>query len=216
MRRSRFSFKEHFPILEFRLLRGPFALIKVGDRNLELIRVNRVKGKFIITRNGVFELDGEYELRLFNQSFYLYNLHNSKPLSLRAIEEIQKDWRERKFSRITSELKRVDDAISADETAKQQGMSSHASNSSLKVLEHMSKSQEKGELHNETIKFLVDHKTFDESDVKLILADALTEKKLNPMMSNNVGTTLPTVIFSAIGIAVVILMMNLPHWLHWF
>ena len=212
MKRSSFSFKEHFPILEFRLLRGPFALIKVGDRNLELVKVNRVKGKFIITKNGVFELDGEYENRLFNQSFYLYNLHNSKPLSLRAIEEIQKEWRDRKFSTITNELSKIDTAIEADSKTNEDKKSA----SSLKILEHISKSQEKGELHNETIKFLVDHKTFDESDTKLILADALTERKLNPVMSNSVGTSLPTLIFAGVGITVVFIMMNLPHWLGWF
>ena len=77
-----FSLKGHIPFLEIRIMHGPMVFLKNGDRNIEIRKVQRVQGKFWESKDGVFELDGEYEYKLFGQAIYFFNFFNSKPISI--------------------------------------------------------------------------------------------------------------------------------------
>lgn len=108
---GKFSLKGHFPILEFKLMRGPMILLKIGDRQIELRRAIRHQGKYFITKDGVFELDGEYSYNLAGQQVLIYNLFNSKPISLTGIERVQQLYREKKAGLLVRELERINSAV---------------------------------------------------------------------------------------------------------
>lgn len=195
----------HFPILEYKLGLGPYALIKIGDRNLELIHVQRVMAKFLITKYGVFELDGEYEYKFEGQPLYIFNFNNAKPISLRAIEELQDMWKRNDMDTLGDHIETVETAI---EQAKNQ-------DSPVRILKSL-KHKEGSSMSQHTAKFLVDYRIYDDKDTKLLISDSVLSKKAIETWSKPVGTNMPTAIFAGIGIAAVLLMQQLPHWLHFF
>ena len=77
------------PLFEIKLSKKPIAIIKMGDRNVSFIKINKYNSKYFTTKDGqTYELDDEYEYRYKKTGVYFYNFSNSKPLSLSSISEI--------------------------------------------------------------------------------------------------------------------------------
>lgn len=190
-----FALKGQIPILEMKAFQGPFVFLKVGDRQLEIRQVKRVQGKFWESSDGVFELDGEYEYKLWGSAVYFYNLYNSKPISISGIEQVQKIYRERKMSRLVTALQEIYDAVKGEK----KGIYSpiHA----LKKLSEV----ETG-LPLEDQKFLVDYISYNKDDLKLQNIKEMTQKKLNMNLSMKIITIFPMLIFAGIGITAVVIM----------
>lgn len=203
---GRFSLKGHFPILEFKLLKGPMIFMKVGDRQIELRRAIRHQGKFFIIKDGVFELDGEYGYNLGGQSCLFYNLFNSKPISIQGIEKLQILYRQRKASVIVRELDRINTAIESS-IERKFGDPIHA------MAELYSRRPE--ELNHREQQFLINYRTFDKDDLKLLNTDKMNGKKVDVGLSLKVPTILPLLLMSIIGIGIVILMTQFNP-LKWF
>lgn len=67
----------------------PIAIIKMGDRSLQFVKINKTDAKYFTTKDGmVFEVDDEYEYRFRKTGIYFYNHSNSKPIDLMAINEV--------------------------------------------------------------------------------------------------------------------------------
>ena len=82
------------PLFEIKLSKKPIGIIKLGDRNIKFIRINKTDAIYITTKDGmVFELDDEYEYRYRKTGIYFYNHSNSKPLDLKSINEIDESLR---------------------------------------------------------------------------------------------------------------------------
>jgi len=72
-----------------KLSKKPIAIIKMGDRNVSFVKINKYNSKYFTTKDGqTYELDDEYEYRYKKTGVYFYNFSNSKPLSLSSISEI--------------------------------------------------------------------------------------------------------------------------------
>ena len=79
------------PLFEMKLSKKPIAIIKMGDRNVSFVKINKYNSKYFTTKDGqTYELDDEYEYRYKKTGVYFYNFSNSKPLSLSSISEIDK------------------------------------------------------------------------------------------------------------------------------
>ena len=77
------------PLFEIKLSKKPIAVIKMGDRNVSFVKINKYNSKYFTTKDGqTYELDDEYEYRYKKTGVYFYNFSNSKPLSLSSISEI--------------------------------------------------------------------------------------------------------------------------------
>ena len=77
------------PLFEMKLSKKPIAVIKMGDRNVSFVKINKYNSKYFTTKDGqTYELDDEYEYRYKKTGVYFYNFSNSKPLSLSSISEI--------------------------------------------------------------------------------------------------------------------------------
>ena len=77
------------PLFEMKLSKNPIAIIKMGDRNVSFVKINKYNSKYFTTKEGqTYELDDEYEYRYKKTGVYFYNFSNSKPLSLSSISEI--------------------------------------------------------------------------------------------------------------------------------
>ena len=77
------------PLFEMKLSKKPIAIIKMGDRNVSFVKINKYNSKYFTTKDGqTYELDDEYEYRYKKTGVYFYNFSNSKPLSLSSISEI--------------------------------------------------------------------------------------------------------------------------------
>lgn len=196
---GKFSLTGHFPILEFKAMKGPMIFLKSGDRQIELRKAVRHQGKFFQTNDAVFELDGEYSYNAGGQSALFYNLYNSKPISLIGIEKIQRLYRQRKAHLIVRELSRIDTAIEAS-------AEKHYTDPIKAMKELYSKIPE--EITQADQKFLIDYRTFDKNDLKLQNVTKMNAKKVNTGMSTKVPTILPMMIIAGIAIAVVVFMMK--------
>jgi len=197
---TNFSLKGHLPVLEMKIMHGPMVFLKVGDRQLQLKKVWRVQGKFWESEDGVFELDGEYEYKLFGQAVYWFNLFNSKPISLSGIEQVQKLYKQRKFHLLLEPLEKIYNAV------KNQKLGIY---SPIHALKEISKA-ETG-LPQEDEHFLVDYISYNKDDLKMQNIKEMTEKKLNKNISYNVKTIFPTLIFSGIGgLAVIMMLLVMP------
>jgi hypothetical protein len=183
---GKFALKGHFPILEFKLMRGPMVFLKVGDRQIEIRKANRIQGKYFQTQEGIFELEGEYEYRLMGQSCYIHNLYNSKPISLSGIEKIQRLYRNNKAELVTKELDRINTAIQSAT-----GMGAYVD--PIKAMKEIQK-HTPDELSRDDQKFLVDYKTFDKDDLKLLNIQKMTDKRVHSGMSTKVSAILPMLI----------------------
>ena len=78
-----------FPYYEIKSSSKPIAIIKTGDRQLEIVKISKIYSKYFTTATGgVFELDDQYEYKYNKTGIYFYNFSNSKPLSLTALNDI--------------------------------------------------------------------------------------------------------------------------------
>lgn len=178
-------------------------LLKVGDRQIEIVRAKRFQKKYFMMNDGIFELDGEYENRLMGQSFFIYNMYNTKPISIDGIEEIQKEYRNGNMTKIYRETERVHTAITETMTQEDKSFTNP-----IKVLQNLEekRGKDKDSLSKETQKFLVDYKFFDKSDMKLQNIDRMLAKKINSMLSYRVMTTGPILFMSLIAMGIIGLM----------
>ena len=77
------------PLFEMKISGRPIAILKTGDRQLQFIKINKINFKYFATKEGIYELDDQYEYRYKKKvSVFFYNFHNSKPISLMAVDEI--------------------------------------------------------------------------------------------------------------------------------
>lgn len=194
---GRFSLTGHMPILEMKLMKGPMLFMKVGDRQIEVRKANRFQGKFIQTKDGVFELDGEYAYNASGQSVMFFNLFNSKPISLQGIEKLQKLYREKKAHLIVRELERIDSAIEAS-------AEKHWSNPINAMKELYTKKPD--EISQADQKFLIDYRTFDKNDLKLMNTAKMSSRNVNKGMSTKVPTVLPILLLMGIAMGAIVMM----------
>gem|GEM_PF-3778833 len=199
---GRFALKGNFPMLEWIYSAGPMILLKVGDRQIEIVKAKRFQKKYFMMNDGIFELDGEYENRMNGQSFYIYNMYNTKPISIDGIEELQKEYREGNMSKVYRETERVYNAITQIMTTDKDKSFTNPIKV-LQTLEETRSKDSKGTLSKETQKFLVDYKFFDKSDMKLQNIDRMLAKKINGMLSYRVMTTGPILLMSLIAMGII-------------
>jgi len=194
---GKFSLKGHFPIMEFRLMRGPMVLMKVGDRQLELRKVTRHQGKYFKTIDGIFELDGEYAYNLSGQQLLIYNLFNAKPISITGIERVQQLYREKKASLLVKELERINSAVEASSEKRYQDP--------IHAMAELYKGKP-DELNRQTQKYLIDSRLFDKDDLKLQNTAMMNARNVNKGLSLKVPTIIPLLLMSVIGIMTVVVM----------
>lgn len=203
---GKFSLKGHFPILEFKFMRGPMVLIKIGDRQLELRKAVRHQGKYFITKEGVFELDGEYSYNLAGQQLLIYNLFNSKPISIAGIEKVQKLYRDRKAAILVRELERINNAVESGAEKKY--------TDPIHAMAELYKGKPE-ELSRQTQKYLIDSRLFDKDDLKLLNTEKMNSKNVNKGLSLKVPTIIPLLLMSLIAITIVGIMSQVNP-LRWF
>lgn len=203
---GRFSLVGHFPIMEFRLFKGPMIFLKVGDRQIELRKAVRHQGKYFLTKDGVFELDGEYAYTLSGQQCLIYNLFNSKPISLQGIEKVQKLYRQKKAGILVKELERINNAIEAGAEKKY--------TDPIHAMAELYKGKPE-ELSAQDQKYLIDSRVFDKDDLKLQNTAMMQAKKVNVGLSLKVPTIFPTLIMMGIAITGILLLTQINP-LKWF
>jgi len=203
---GKFSLKGHFPILEFKLMRGPMVLMKIGDRQLELRKAVRHQGKYFITKDGVFELDGEYSYNLAGQQVLIYNLFNAKPISISGIERVQQLYRDKKASVLVRELERINSAVESGAEKK--------FTDPIHAMAELYKGRPE-ELSRQTQKYLIDSRLFDKDDLKLLNTEKMNSKNVNKNLSMKVPTIIPSLLMMVIGISVVLIMSQFNP-LRWF
>lgn len=196
---GKFSLKGQFPILEWIYSSGPMVLLKVGDRQIHVVKAKRFHGKYFMMNDGIFELDGEYEYRLNGQSFYVYNLYNTKPISIDGIEEIQTEYRKGNMGKIYRATERIHSAIEQATTDKDKAFTNP-----IKVLQNLEekREQDKDGFSQKTQQFLVNYRFFDKSDMKLQNIDRMLAKKINSGLSYRVMTTGPIILISMIAVGI--------------
>ena len=192
-KRPSFAIKGHFPIMEVLLGGGPIILMKNADRSLEVMKAKKIAGKFIETNIGVFEIDGEYEHR-FNKvaSFYVFNVHNSKPLSLSALESIQNYYKNNQTSIIVQELAKIQKTVEIEKDP----LSSMA-----KVFK-----EENSVIDDQTKKFLIEYLTFNKDDVKLLIQNRRKTKHPKFDQTKPISTIFPVLVIGMIATIVLIVM----------
>ena len=192
-----FSIWHNFPILEIIWSNNPIAIIKTGDRDLQVIKIKKILGKFFITRFGVFELDSKFEYRVGKQAVYLYNQTNSKPLSLPALQKVQEMYRKNDIGDLVKEMQKIDIAI------KEANLSDP-----LKILEYITKEKGGGAIDLATEKWLMGYRAYDPASIRVLLTQAHQAKKAIESMSPTVKAVLPMVIIMGVVIGFAILVMN--------
>ena len=59
------------PLFEMKLSKKPIAIIKMGDRNVSFVKINKYNSKYFTTKDGqTYELDDEYEYRYKKTGVY--------------------------------------------------------------------------------------------------------------------------------------------------
>lgn len=201
----------HFPIWEFINSPSPLVFIKIGDRQIDLINVKRINGKFFHTKLGVFELDGEYECVMMGQPFYIYNLQNGKPISLRHIERIQALYRTNKTLELTEILSTISENLEKGLASKMHDEDEEEQTyeydrvTPLEALRTILKSRPKF-IEEDDIKFIINYKWFDMSDLKIFNFIKISEKNTEKDISKKIPTIIPMVIVSVIGISTVMVL----------
>lgn len=171
--------------------------MKVGDRQIELRKAVRHQGKYFQTKEGVFELDGEYAYEMAGRMCFFYNLFNSKPLSLRGVETVQRLYREKKAGQLVRELERINTAILSGPENKYVDPI-HA------MKELYTKRPE--EIDQASQKWLIDQRIFDKDDLKLLNISKMNAKKITGGNSLKVPTIFPSLLMMVIGISIVLTM----------
>lgn len=171
------------------------VILKTGDRHLEIYQANRIEGKFFFTKYGVFELDGEHEYRMSNNSVYFYNLHNAKPISIQGIERIQKFYREKKAGLIVKELTIINQALKEHSDP-------------LEAMDVVFQKNKDSALSEDDIKFLIDYRTYYVDDVGQLVLDRMDDRRPFKNMSGMVKTYFPIILFGSIGIGITLFLRS--------
>lgn len=192
-----FAIKDNFPILEIIWSNRPIAIIKTGDRDLEIRKIKKVLGKFFMTPYGVFELDSKYEYRFGKQAIYLFNATNSKPLSIPALEKIQQMYAKQDIGDLVHEMQKIDSAIKDANLT-----------DPLKILEYIVKEKGGTAIDLATEKWLMGYRAYDPASVRVLLTQAHQAKRAIETLSPTVKAVLPMVIIAGVVIGFAILVMN--------
>jgi len=159
------------PLFEMKLSKKPIAIIKMGDRNVSFVKINKYNSKYFTTKDGqTYELDDEYEYRYKKTGVYFYNFSNSKPLSLSSISEIDdvmKDVGESELFNKERFMATVGQDPSIDVT-------------NLNIPKDISK-----DMSPQTKRFLQDHATDDETAKTDMMINVHTQRKPIPKYSPN-------------------------------
>ncbi len=200
MKLNQIGLISHFPIWEFINSPAPLVFTKIGDRQIDLINVKRINGKFFHTKLGVFELDGEYENTMMGQPFYIHNLQNGKPISLRHIEKLQDLYRTNNTIELTDTLAVISEQI---EKGMEYDMDSedvpYSYVSPLEALKIIRKQKPKF-LDDDDIKFIINYKAFDMADLKIFNFKKISEMKPDKDESRKILTIMPMIVVAVIGI----------------
>lgn len=98
-----------FPFFEISRSGKPIAIIKTGDRQLEMVKITKMYSKYFATKTGgIFELDDQYEYKFNKTGIYFYNFSNSKPLSLISLNDIDKTLRKTGDSELINKQKLIE------------------------------------------------------------------------------------------------------------
>jgi hypothetical protein len=158
------------PLFEIKLSKKPIAIIKMGDRNVTFVKINKYNSKYFTTRDGqTYEIDDEYEYRYKKTGIYFYNFSNSKPISLSAINEIDVVMRDVGESELFN---------------KDRFMSSVGSDPSIDVSTLNIPKDIAKDMTPETRRFLQDHATDDETSKTEMMINVHVQKKPVPKYSS--------------------------------
>lgn len=193
-----FTLHKNFPILEIIWSNSPIAIIKTGDRDLEVRKIKKVLGKFFITPYGVFELDSKYEYRIGKQAVYIFNATNSKPLDIPSLAKIQQMYEKQDVADLVKEMQKIDQAI------KEANLTDP-----LKILEYIVKEKGGTAIDLATEKWLMGYRAYDPASIRVLLTQAHQAKKAIESLSPSVKAVLPMVIVAGVVIGIAVLVTNI-------
>ena len=193
-----FTLHKNFPILEIIWSNSPIAIIKTGDRDLEVRKIKKVLGKFFITPYGVFELDSKYEYRIGKQAVYIFNATNSKPLDIPSLAKIQQMYEKQDVADLVKEMQKIDQAI------KEANLTDP-----LKILEYIVKEKGGTAIDLATEKWLMGYRAYDPASIRVLLTQAHQAKKAIESLSPSVKAVLPMVIIAGVVIGLAVLVTNI-------
>ena len=158
------------PLFEMKLSKSPIAIIKMGDRNITFVKVNKYNSKYFTTKEGqTYELDDEYEYRYKKTGIYFYNFSNSKPISLSALNEIDNVMKDSGESEL----------FNKDRFMQSVGNDPSIDVSTLNIPKDIA-----GEMTPDTKRFLQDHATDDETSKTDMMINVHTQKRPIPKYSS--------------------------------
>ena len=147
----------------------PIAIIKMGDRQVSFVKINKYNSKYFTTKDGqTYELDDEYEYRYKKTGVYFYNFSNSKPLSLASISEIDDVMRDVGESELFNK-ERFMSTVGQDPSINVEN---------LNIPDDISK-----DMTPATKRFLQDHATDDETSKTDMMINVHTQSKPIPKYS---------------------------------
>jgi hypothetical protein len=154
-----------------KLSKKPIAIIKMGDRNVSFVKINKYNSKYFTTKDGqTYELDDEYEYRYKKTGVYFYNFSNSKPLSLSSISEIDDVMKDVGESELFN---------------KERFMATVGNDPSIDVTKLNIPKDISQDMTPETKRFLQDHATDDETSKTDMMINVHTQKKPIPKYSSH-------------------------------
>ena len=157
------------PLFEIKLSKKPIAVIKMGDRNVSFVKINKYNSKYFTTKDGqTYELDDEYEYRYKKTGVYFYNFSNSKPLSLSSISEIDEVMKDVGESELFN---------------KERFMSTVGNDPSIDVEKLNIPKDISKDMTPATKRFLQDHATDDETSKTDMMINVHTQSKPIPKYS---------------------------------
>ena len=147
----------------------PIAIIKMGDRQVSFVKINKYNSKYFTTKDGqTYELDDEYEYRFKKTGVYFYNFSNSKPLSLASISEIDDVMRDVGESELFNKERFMSTV----------GQDTSINVENLNIPDDISK-----DMTPATKRFLQDHATDDETSKTDMMINVHTQSKPIPKYS---------------------------------
>ena len=159
------------PLFEMKLSKKPIAIIKMGDRNVSFVKINKYNSKYFTTKDGqTYELDDEYEYRYKKTGVYFYNFSNSKPLSLSSISEIDDVMKDVGESELFN---------------KERFMATVGNDPSIDVEKLNIPKDISKDMTPATKRFLQDHATDDETAKTDMMINVHTQRKPIPKFSPN-------------------------------
>ena len=157
------------PLFEIKLSKQPIAVIKMGDRQVSFVKINKYNSKYFTTKDGqTYELDDEYEYRFKKTGVYFYNFSNSKPLSLASISEIDDVMRDVGESELFNKERFMSTV----------GQDTSINVENLNIPDDISK-----DMTPATKRFLQDHATDDETSKTDMMINVHTQSKPIPKYS---------------------------------